>query len=154
MRPRRQLLGVGRIDALEAAVQALGALGAECAWVVHGEDGLDEISTCAATRVCALESGKLRHFTLEPGEFVPCAEISDLAGGDPQQNAAIARDVISGKTGPARDVVLLNAAAALVVAGAASDLPQGVARAASSIDSGEARGVLERWIAFCAEEPS
>ena len=151
MRPRRQLLGVAQAAMLDGTLEVLARLGAERAWVVHGEDGLDEISTCAATRVHALEDGTRRVFTIAAGEFVPEAKAEDLAGGDPAQNAAIASAVLGGEAGPRRDVVLLNAAAALCVAGRAGELREGLERATDAIDSGRAREVLERWVAFTAE---
>jgi anthranilate phosphoribosyltransferase len=152
MRPRRQLLGVGQADALALLAGALLALGVERAWVVHGEDGLDEISSCADTRVLAVEDGVIRESLLRVGEFVPRAQPADLAGGDAQENAAIARAILAGEPGPGRDVVLLNAGAALVVAGAAGDPAEGVQLAASSLDSGAARDTLARWVAFCEAE--
>lgn len=151
MRPRRQLLGVARAGDMEAAARALIELGHERVWVVHGEDGLDEISTCASTRVLACTGDRVESLTLAPGAHVSKASPEDLAGGDAERNVAIARAVLAGKPGPQRDVVVLNAGAALVVAGRAGDLDDGVARAGESIDSGAARGVLERWVAFTRE---
>jgi anthranilate phosphoribosyltransferase len=152
MRPRRQLLGVGQPDALSALASALLALGAERAWVVHGEDGLDEISSCADTRVLSIEHGAIRESVLRAGEFVPRARLEDLAGGDAAENAAIARAVLAGESGPRRDVVLLNAGAALLVAGRAADLAEGVRVAARSLESGAARDCLARWVSFCEAE--
>jgi anthranilate phosphoribosyltransferase len=150
MRVRRQLLGVGDERALESSARALARLGTERAWVVRGEDGLDEISSCADTRGWQVQGGELRPFTLEAGAFVARAQLSDLAGGGPAENAAIAREVLSGASGPRRDVVLLNAGAALVVAEAVPELGAGVARAGETIDSGAAADVLQRWVEFCA----
>ena len=98
--------------------------------------------------ISALEDGSLRQFALEPGAHVPSAALEDLRGGSPEQNAAIARDILDGKRSPRRDIVLLNAAAALCVAGTVDDIDAGVVRAAEAIDSGEARARLARWVAF------
>ncbi len=152
MRPRRQLLGVGQPDALSSLARALLALGVERAWVVHGEDGLDEVSSCADTRVLAIEEGAILERVLRAGELVPRARPEDLAGGDAAENAAITRAVLAGEAGPRRDVVLLNAGAALLVAGLAADPAEGVRLAAKSLDSGAARDLLARWVAFCEAE--
>jgi anthranilate phosphoribosyltransferase len=148
MRPSRQLLGVGRRDMLEPALQVLERLGVERVWVVHGSDGLDEVSTCARTDVAALEDGVVRQFVLEPGAHVPSASLEDLRGGGPEKNAAIARDILDGKRSPRRDIVVLNAAAALCVAGTVDDIDAGVVRAAEALDSGEAQARLARWVEF------
>jgi len=145
---RRQLLGVGRAEHLESALQAMIELGAEAVWVVHGEDGLDEISTAAATTVCAYQGGEVERFRLAPGEHVPEARREDLKGGDAVENAAIARQVLDGESGARRDIVVLNAAATLCVAGRATSLPEGISLATESIDQGRARDVLERWVEF------
>ena len=152
MRVRRQLVGVAEATALEEMREALAALGAERAWVVHSEDGLDELSLAAPARVCAFEAGRRRDFELAPGAFVPEAPREALLGGGPVENAAIAREVLGGAKGPRRDVVLLNAAAALCVAGRVADVGAGVGEAAAAIDSGRARDLLARWIAFTAED--
>lgn len=148
MRPRRQLLGVGRAEMLESTAQVLQGLGVERAWVVHGDDGLDELSTAAATQVRALAGGRVESFTLEAGAHVPRSEPGALRGGDPETNARIARDVLAGKSGAARDAVLLNAGAALCVAGRADDVDTGVREAGRAIDSGAASELLERFVAF------
>jgi anthranilate phosphoribosyltransferase len=152
MRVKRHLMGVGARAYVEMGARALAALGAERAWVVHGEDGVDEISTCAPTHVCAYEDGRFRSFVIEPGKWLPLARLEELRGGDAAANAAIVRGVLAGERGPARDVVLLNAAAALCVAGhpEAADLEAGLHVAARSIDSGAARDRLEAWVRFCA----
>ncbi|MEE8331821.1 MAG: anthranilate phosphoribosyltransferase [Acidimicrobiia bacterium] len=144
----RQLVGVGRANMIEGALQALAILGSDRVWVVHSEDGLDEISTAAPTRVATLENRATREFVIDPSEFVAPARIEDLKGGDAQRNAEIARSVLAGKPGPHRDVVLLNAAAALCVASDDDDISAGVQRAANSIDSGAAAETLERWVSF------
>jgi anthranilate phosphoribosyltransferase len=144
----RQLLGVGRADMAPGAVQALQLLGSDRVWVVHSADGMDEISTAAPTSVSALESGDTRNFTIDPSEFVAPGRIEDLQGGGAADNADIARRVLGAEPGPQRDIVLLNAAAALCVASDSDDIGDGMERAAVSIDSGEAAAVLERWVAF------
>ena len=128
--------------------QVLKNLGSECVWVVHGSDGLDEITTSGATSVAALENGKVRTFDITPEDAgLPRAQPEALRGGDAEQNAKALLDVLKGKKGPFRDVAILNAAAALIVAGKAKTLKEGVALAAKSIDSGEAEGRLDRLIA-------
>jgi len=114
----------------------LGELGSKAAWVVHGLDGLDEITLTGKTKVSALHGGTIETFYIDPVELglEPC-EPKDLLGGTAAENAATMRAVLGGAKGPIRDVVLLNAAAVLVVAGAAKDLKEGLARAAKSIDS-------------------
>jgi anthranilate phosphoribosyltransferase len=149
---KRQLLGVGRPDHLESSLQAMIELGTEAVWVVHGEDGLDEISTAAATTICAYQGGEIQRFRLAPGEHVPEARSGDLKGGDAAANAQIAREILDGETGPRRDIVVLNAAATLCVSGRAAGLPEGIALAQDSIDRGRARDVLERWVAFTHRE--
>ncbi len=152
MRVRRQLVGISDAAHLEQTLEALVRLGSECAWVVHGEDGLDEISAVALTRVVACADGPIERFEIRPGEFVPAARSADLAGGDAQTNARIASEILAGESGSRRDVVLLNAGAALRVAGRAGDLAAGIEQAAESIDSGRARDLLRRWIEFTAGE--
>jgi anthranilate phosphoribosyltransferase len=116
---------------------------------VHGSDGLDEITTTGPTSVCALENGKIRHFEIAPEDVgLPRATPDQLRGGDAQANAKALFDVLKGKKLPFRDIALFNAAAALVVAGKASDLKGGMTLAAKSIDSGEAEGRLDRLIAI------
>jgi anthranilate phosphoribosyltransferase len=151
MRVRRQLLGVADADQLEPALRALLMLGTERAWVVHGEDGLDELSPAARTRVLAWDGSAQRRFAVEPGEVVPRARREDLEGGDAARNAQIARAVLGGEKGAPRDAVLLNAGAALCVAGRAAALREGVALAAEAIDSGRAAAVLERLVTYTRE---
>src|SRR5690606_8906126 len=122
-------------------------LGMERAWVVHGSDGLDEITTTGPTFVAELSGGKVKTFEVEPGEVgLAKAGPDDLKGGDAAHNAKALRAVLEGKPGPYRDVALLNAAAALVVAGKAATLGDGVALAAQSVDSGAAKARLDRLI--------
>jgi anthranilate phosphoribosyltransferase len=125
----------------------LGELGSKAAWVVHGLDGLDEITLTAKTKVSALRHGEVETFYIDPVEFglEPC-EPKELLGGTAAENAATLREVLGGAKGPIRDVVLLNAAAVLVVAGAAKDLREGLAKAAKSVDSGAALKKLDRLV--------
>jgi anthranilate synthase/phosphoribosyltransferase len=131
-----QVIGVYDADLTEKMAAVLGELGSKTAWVVHGLDGMDEITLTAKTKVSALKDGKVETFYVDPVALglVPC-EPKDLLGGSAEQNAATLRAVLGGAKGPLRDVVLLNAAAVLVVAGAAKDLKEGLAKAAKSIDS-------------------
>jgi anthranilate phosphoribosyltransferase len=153
MRVKRHLVGVGSSAHLELGARALAALGAERAGVVHGEDGMDEISTCAPTHVCAYEDGRFRSFVIEPAKWVPLARLEQLRGGDAAANAAIVRGVLAGESGPARDVVLLNAAAALCVAGhpEATELGAALQGAARAVESGAAKARLDAWVRFCAQ---
>jgi anthranilate phosphoribosyltransferase len=146
---RCQLVGVFDPDRVETLALVLRELGSERAMVVHG-DGLDEITLHAPTRVAELENGQVRTYTLAPEDAgLSRARLKDLAGGDVRENVAIARRVLEGERGPRRDVVLLNAAAALRVAGRSDDLREGAALAARAIDSGEAARLLERLRALC-----
>jgi anthranilate phosphoribosyltransferase len=144
---RRQMIGVFSKHWTEPLAQVLKNLGAERVWVVHGSDGLDEITTSGPTSVTALEGGAIRSFEISP-EDVGLAKVKpeSLRGGDAQSNAKAVEDVLEGKKTPFRDVAILNAAAALVVAGKAKDLKAAVDLAIHSIDSGEAEGRLDRLI--------
>ena len=144
--PTAQVVGVPRPELTEFLARCLLRLGVGRAWVVHGS-GLDELSLCGPTRVTALSEGEARTFTLRPEEagLEPCGA-DGLRGGDAAANAAIARRVLEGARGPQRDVVVLNAAAALVVAGRAADLRAGVAQAARAIDEGRAAGLLRKVV--------
>jgi len=138
-RMRRQLLGVYSAYLTETLAEVLHSMGSEHAFVVHGADGLDELSTTGINRVSELRYGQVRTYDLDPQELgLPPANLRDLAGGDLEENAKITREVLGGQKGPRRDVVLLNAAAVLVVGGKARDLREGLAQAAQSIDSGRA----------------
>ncbi len=152
MHVRHQLVGVADPGLMQPTVRALHALGVEGAWVVHGQDGLDELSTCAPSEICFERDGEIVRQTLEPGKLVPRARPEDLKGGEATENAAIARAILAGEPGPRRDVVLLNAGAALCAAGAEPDLPGALERAGDAIDSGRARDLLERWTAFTRRE--
>jgi anthranilate phosphoribosyltransferase len=148
MRVRRQLVGVAAAALVEPTLAALVELGADCVWVVHGEDGVDELSISAPTRVAAYANGRTERFIVGHGEIVPAAPRAEIAGGDAAENARIARAVLAGEKGAPRDAVLLNSAAALCVAGRARDLREGVQRAAESLDGGCAAALLERFAAF------
>jgi len=145
---KRQMIGTFSRQWVEPMAQVLKNLGSESIWVVHGSDGLDEITTSGPTSVAELKGGKIRTFEIAPEDAgLKRAKPEDLRGGDAEHNAKALLDVLKGKPGPFRDVAILNAAAALVVAGKAKDLNDGAALAAKSIDSGEAEGRLDRLIA-------
>ncbi|MGC2125491.1 MAG: anthranilate phosphoribosyltransferase, partial [Xanthobacteraceae bacterium] len=144
---RRQMVGVFSKQWTEPLAQVLKNLGAERAWVVHGSDGLDEITTAGPTTVTALENGAVRTFEIAP-EDVGLRKVKPeaLRGGDAATNAAAVQEVLEGKPSAFRDIALFNAAAALVVAGKAKDLKAGFDIATHSVDSGEAEGRLDRLI--------
>jgi anthranilate phosphoribosyltransferase len=120
--------------------------------VVHGHDGLDEISVCAPTRVSELADGRIRTYDIRPEPFFgEPAEPEALSGGSPEENAGITRALLNGEKGPRRNVVLINAAAALVAADRAETLSDGIRLAGEAIDSGAARGKLEQLVAFTRE---
>ena len=145
---KRQMIGTFSKHWIEPMAQVLNNLGSECVWVVHGCDGLDEITTSGPTSVAELRDGKIRTFEVTPEDAgLPRAKPEALKGGDAEQNANALLDVLKGKAGPFRNVSILNAAAALIVAGKADDLKEGAALAAQAIDSGEAEGSLDRLIA-------
>jgi anthranilate phosphoribosyltransferase len=142
-----QLIGVYAPHLTEMFAQALRLLGTRRAFVVHGHDGMDEITICAPTRVSELRDGVVRTYDLSSEEFFgDFAPHGDLTGGDPVQNATILHNVLSGTPGPKRNIVLINAAAALTAAGRAADIGAGIHLAAESIDSGRALGKLEHLI--------
>jgi anthranilate phosphoribosyltransferase len=148
---RRQIVGVPRPELTELIARALVMLGTERAWVVHGLDGLDEISTTGYTKVLECRAGTVNAFYIHPGDVgLPKASAADLQGGDAAANVAIVLEVLEGKRGPARDVVLINAGAALCVAGRAASIEQGIALAASCIDSGGARATLDKMVSSSA----
>jgi anthranilate phosphoribosyltransferase len=143
----RQLVGVPRPELTELVARSLALLGSERAWVVHGADGLDEISTTGYTKVSECRDGAVNTFYLHPADFkLPKAPPAALRGGDAAENAAIARTVLAGERGPARDIVVLNAAASLLVAGTAPTIADGIARAARALDDGSAAAVLDRLV--------
>jgi anthranilate phosphoribosyltransferase len=144
---KRQVVGVFDRKWVEPMAGVLKNLGSVHAWVVHGSDGLDELSTTGPTFVAELKDGAVTLFEVSPEDAgLKRATLADLRGGDAQANAEALRGVLAGRPGPYRDIVLLNAAAALIVAGKAASLADGVARAARSIDSGAAGKTLEKLI--------
>jgi anthranilate phosphoribosyltransferase len=145
---KRQLMGVFSPQWVKPLAEVLGRLGSERAWVVHG-DGLDELTTAGTTQVAELRGGNVRTFEVTPEDAgLPRARLEDLKGSDAAGNAAQMKDVLGGRKGPLRDIVLLNSAAALVVAGKADDLRAGVTVAARSIDSGAASKSLAALVAI------
>lgn len=146
------LLGVYAEELVEPMARVLANLGVRRAMVVHGHDGLDEITLCGTTTVCEVDGGRLNSFFLEPGQLglTPCAP-ADLTGGDPAENARIALDVLSGRPGPKRDAVLLNSAVCLYMAKNDLTLRQCAALAAEQIDSGRAMERLRRFVALSRE---
>jgi anthranilate phosphoribosyltransferase len=148
---KRQLVGVFDRRWLKPVAVALGQLGLERAMVVHGQDGMDEITTTAATWVASLENGKVTEIEIVPEDAgVPRAAMAALKGGDPMHNADAIRGVLAGQRNAFRDIVVLNSAAALMVAGKAADLKQGAEMAVASIDGGKAHKALETLIGICA----
>jgi len=145
---KRQVVGVFSAQWVEPIAHVLKNLGSEHVWVVHGHDGLDEITTTGATNIAELKKGKVNLFEVTPADAgLPPAKLGDLKGGDANLNANAIRDVLAGRKGPFRDIVLLNTAAALIVGGKAANLTDGVALAAHSIESGAAAKALEKLIA-------
>jgi anthranilate phosphoribosyltransferase len=148
---RRQLVGVFAPEWVVPMAEVLGRLGAERAWVVHGS-GIDELTTAGVTKVAEFNNGRVIEFDVVPEEAgLKPARIEELKGGEPAHNAALMREVLGGSRGPLRDVVLLNSAAGLVVAGRAEGLRLGADLAAQAIDSGAAQLVLDRLVAMTNE---
>jgi anthranilate phosphoribosyltransferase len=143
-----QLIGVYDPALTAPLAQVLNELGSQAAWVVYGADGLDELSTTGVNQVSMLRNGKVTTLALDPQDYgLPQAQVADFQGGDPAKNAEITRHILSGEDrGPRRDVVLLNAAAALSLE--TNDLPAGLEAARASIDSGAALRTLEAWITY------
>lgn len=149
---KRQVVGVFNAAWTEPIAEALHNLGAVHAWVVHGSDGLDEITTTGPTRVTELKNGSIRTFEVRPSDAgLPPATLEDLKGGDATVNAAAIRQLLVGEQGPFRDIVVLNAGAALIVGGKASDLREGAERAARAIDDGSAARALDKLVAVSNE---
>ncbi len=143
----RQLVGVPRPEFTELVARALAMLGSERAWVVHGADGLDELSTTGHTKVSECHRGIVHTFYLHPSEIgVAKGTLEDLRGEEAEGNADIARRVLRGEPGPARDIVLLNAGAGLFIAGRAGSVREGVDQAAACLDGGRALQTLERLV--------
>jgi anthranilate phosphoribosyltransferase len=149
----RQLMGIFAADYVERQAKVLSALGSERAWVVHGSDGMDELTTTGPSTVAELRDGNVRTFQLDPETvgIQRCAP-DDLLGGTPDENAVALKALLEGEKGAYRDIVLFNAAAALVVADKATDLEAGVAMAADSIDAGKASQALAKLIAITNED--
>lgn len=145
-----QVIGVYDGSLIEVVAQVLKELGTVRAFVVHGEDGLDEISTTCESRVAELRDSWLRTYTIRPEDFgFPRASMSDLQGGSAADNAEIIRRILKGERGPKRDIVVLNAGAAVVAGAKASELAEGALMAQESIDSGAALDKLNRLVEFC-----
>jgi anthranilate phosphoribosyltransferase len=152
-RTKRQLLGVFAQGWVEPLALVLHRLGAEAAWVVHGSDGLDELTTTGPSFVAELKDGIVRSFEITPEQAgLPRATPESIRGGTPEHNAVAMHALLDGQTGAFRDIVLLNAAAALIVAGKVATLPEGVALAAQAIDSGKAKEKLAQLVAITNSE--
>ncbi|MDQ0315563.1 anthranilate phosphoribosyltransferase [Amorphus orientalis] len=148
----RQLVGVFDRQWIEPLAHALGKLGSAKAWIVHGADGLDEITVTSETYVAALENGEVSTFSIKPEDVgLQRWPLSELIGGDSHKNATALREVLEGRAGPYRDIVLMNAGAAFLVADRVASLEAGVALAAETIDSGRALDALGRLIAASNE---
>ena len=144
----RQVIGVYDPALLETMARALGNLGSVRCLVVHGEDGLDELTTTTNSRVCEWDEGRVRSYSVQPGMFgVRQASLDEIRVESPEESAARIRDLLGGTQGPHRDIVILNAGAAIYASGKGADLPDGARLAAESIDSGAAASVLERLVA-------
>lgn len=146
---KRQVLGVFDRKWLRPMAEVLQKLGSEHVWVVHGSDGLDEVTTTGVTYVAELKDGEITEFEVSPESVgLEKADLDDLKGGDAEVNAQAIKDLLAGEKSAYRDIVLINAGAALVVAGKAGSLREGVDIAAGTIDSGAAKALLSRWVQF------
>jgi anthranilate phosphoribosyltransferase len=146
---KRQVVGVFSWHWVEPIAHVLNNLGAEHVWVVHGHDGLDELTTTGATDVAEVKDGQVTVFEVTPADAgLAPAKLSDLKGGDEKANAAAILEVLAGKKTPLRDIAILNAAAALIVGGKAANLLDGAALAAHSIESGAAQKALDKLVAI------
>jgi anthranilate phosphoribosyltransferase len=144
-----QLMGVFSPSLTETMAMVLRNMGSRSAFVVHGMDSLDEISLSSPTQVSELKNGTVRTYTIQPEDFgFKRTPLSEIKGGDPSENAIIIREVLNGKRGPQRDIVILNTAFALAAAGLASDPKEGIELACKSIDSGNALRKLEELVSF------
>lgn len=147
-----QLLGVFAPELTEMFAHALKLLGTKRAFVVHGHDGLDEISICAPTRISELKDGQISTYDIMPEQFFDqAADPENLVGGSPKENAEITKQILNGKKGPKRDIILINTSAALVAAGKAENFKDGIQQAANTIDTGEALSKLNALITFTRE---
>lgn len=148
---KRQLVGVFDRRWLRPVAEALGQLGLERALVVHGQDGMDELTTTTASWAASLDNGKVSEIEIAPEDIgVKRASLADLKGGDPEHNAEAIHKVLAGEKNAFRDIVVLNSAAALMVAGKARDLKEGAALAIAAIDGGKAKAALETLKRICA----
>lgn len=154
--PTRQLVGVPRPEFTELLARSLLRLGSERAWVVHGADGVDEISTTGYTKISECRDGSVNTFYLHPADVgLPKSSAGALAGGDAAENARIMTRVLDGERGPARDIVLLNAGAALFIAGKTASIEQGIGRASDAIDRQDAKRTLDQLVSIStAGEPA
>jgi anthranilate phosphoribosyltransferase len=151
---KRQVLGVYARRWLVPVAETLRALGSQKAWIAYGSDGMDEITTTGTTELAILDHGTVSEKTIAPEDVgLPRASLADLKGGTAAENAAALKAVLAGQKGPYRDIVLMNAAAALIVADKAADLSDGVTKAAAAIDGGAAMGVLEKLIEVSNRAP-
>ena len=149
----RQLVGVPRPELTELMARALALLGSKRAWVVHGADGIDELTPTGYTKISECRDGAVNTFYLHPADVgLPKAPVGALQGGDAHENARIIERVLGGERGPARDVVLLNAGAALFVAGAAASVDDGILKASRAIDRGDAKQTLQRMVTISTAE--
>jgi anthranilate phosphoribosyltransferase len=149
----RQLVGVPRPEFTELMARALLLLGSERAWVVHAADGIDELSTTGYTKISECWNGAVNTFYLHPADVgLPKATMAAFKGGNAQENARIVEGILAGERGAPRDVVLLNAGAALFVAGAVRSVQDGILRASEAIDRGDARQTLQRLVAISTAE--
>ena len=148
-----QVLGVYAPELTEVFAQTLGSMGVKRAFVVHGHDGLDEISVCAPTRVSELHDGRVKTYDISPDQFFgDVARADEIRGGRPDENALITRSILEkGAKGPRRNIVLINAGAAIVAAGKADTLKQGIERAEAAIDSGAAADKLHQLALFTSQ---
>ena len=149
----RIMVGVFDAKLCVPFAHALAALGTNHAWVVHGSDGLDEVTTTGPTHVAELRDGAVREFTISPDDLgLPTASLDDLRGGTPEENAGHLRAVLSGEPGPYRDIVIFNSAAALIAGGHVETLQEGAARAIESIDTGCALGALDKLVSITNQQ--
>jgi anthranilate phosphoribosyltransferase len=147
-----QVLGVYKKELTPVLAEVLNKLGSRSAFVVYGEGSFDEISITGKTQVSELKNGQVETYTIEPGDFgFQRAQLDDIKGGDADENARIVLSVLRGEAGARREMVLLNAAAALIAAGQAAGFPAGIARAAEAIDAGKALEKLEAMKAITNE---
>src|SRR5262245_54259575 len=151
--PARQLTGVPRPEFTELLARSLLLLGSERAWVVHGADGIDELTTTGYTKISECRDGMVNTFYIHPADVgLPKAPANALVGGDAHTNAKILESILGGARGPARDVVLLNAGAALFIAGAATSVEDGIVKASRAIDRGDAKRTLEKLVSISTAE--